>query len=362
MQETIAVGLSGGVDSGLTALLLKEKGYNVVGLSMSIYNKDIPNLKLAENSCYGSEEKKELKELVAWGKKQGITAHVFDCAEIFKKTILKYFKEAYLNGVTPNPCIMCNHVMKFGVLLNLANENGIQFSKFATGHYARIYEKEGRFVLQRGVDEKKDQSYFLYRLNQDQLSKIIFPLGCMTKEEVRALAVQKGLIMAEKPDSQDFYAGDYTDLLEKSAQKGNIILENGKVLGTHAGYWNYTIGQRKGLGIAHPVPLFVIDILPETNEVVVGPREETFQNSCSAQDIVWGGFLNKHECNNLSVYVKYRSTGKLVEATLIATETSFEVIFKEPQRAITAGQSIVCYDMNDKTSVICGGIIQKRAR
>ena len=351
----VAIGLSGGVDSTLAALLLKEKGYEVVGLSMSFYNKDIPNLKESVNSCYGPKEKEDYKKAQIWAKEQGIDTIILDCSDEYKEIVLRYFKQSYLEGITPNPCIKCNAEMKFGLLLEKAKKEGAVFDFFATGHYAKVYQKNGRYILAKGKDEKKDQSYFLYRLSQEQLSMVLFPLGDYTKEEVRALAQEKGLAVAEKKDSQDFYSGDYTDLLEQTPKKGVIRHLNGRILGEHQGFWHYTIGQRKGLGIAYPVPLYVIDLDAQNNEVIVAEKEATFHQECMANEVVWGG-VEMDYTSPIKVLAKYRSAGKCVPAFLTkVSEDEIKVLFQEQQSSLTKGQSIVCY--NELGEVLCGGII-----
>ncbi len=345
----VAVGLSGGVDSTLTALLLKEQGYDVVGLTMALYNNEIPNLKLTGDACYGPTEKQGIKDVQAWCKKQGIPHHVIDLSEAYKKTILKYFQETYLSGETPNPCIMCNAGMKFGLLVEEAHKL-LDFDAFATGHYARIEKTSKGFVLMRGADTKKDQSYFLYRLNQEQLASTMFPLGQYTKAQVRQMAKARGLVVADKPDSQDFYAGDYTDLLPVKDKEGKIIMTNGKVLGTHKGFWHYTIGQRKGLGIAYPEPLYVVGLDAHHNRVIVGTETETKKDSCDIAKPVWSVLIQKKK--EFDCLVKYRSAGQLVPAKVcLKDKNTWCVYFESAQKALTPGQSAVFY----KDDIVLGG-------
>lgn len=349
----IAVGLSGGVDSTLTALLLKEQGHEVIGVTMALYNNDIPNLKVAGDACYGPTEKQDIKDVQAWCKSQGIKHYVINLSDAYKKTVLKYFRDTYLSGATPNPCIMCNAGMKFGLLVDEAQKQ-VDFEAFATGHYAQIVETKKGVVLGRGMDSKKDQSYFLYRLSQEQLARTIFPLGKYTKQQVREMAKERGLKVADKPDSQDFYAGDYTDLLQVEDREGQIILTNGKVVGKHKGFWHYTIGQRKGLGIAYPEPLYVVDLDAKHNRVIVGVESETKRTSCEIVLPVFGVLAKgkkKFDC-----LVKYRSAGQLVPAHVFEKEKDvWQVDFDDLQKSLTPGQSAVFYDGD---LVLGGGIIK----
>lgn len=355
MSATVIVGLSGGVDSSLAAVLLKEQGYHVIGVSMSIYNQDIPNLLAAGNACYGPEEKQDIKDIQKFGDKIGIETHIFDCSEDYKRLVLAYFKEEYQHGRTPNPCVKCNAVMKFGLLGQKAKEAGIAYDFFATGHYARIEKENGRFLLKKGVEEKKDQSYFLYRLTQDQLAHTLFPLGGFTKAQTRALARQKGLDVYDKPDSQDFYAGDYNDLLQFPPKQGVIMHINGQVLGKHMGYWNYTIGQRKGLGIAYPEPLFVLDIDAHRNIVYVGTAQDTQKKDVFVSDLSWIAFDATPD-KPFKAFAKQRSAAKACPVTVEPTAHGLHVVYEEPQKSFTPGQSLVLYQDD---IVLGGGIITK---
>jgi len=354
----VLIGLSGGVDSSVAAVLLKEQGHEVIGATMSIW-KDRPDLKFdntktcTHGACFGPDEQKDIEFARHVAEQIGIPYHVFRCADEYENIVLNNFKEEYLSGRTPNPCIRCNALVKFGVLPFLAKENGIIFDKFATGHYVQIEEKNGRYLLKRALYSKKDQSYFLYKLKQEQLKNIVFPLGGYTKEQIREIAQSKGLDTADKPDSQDFYEGDYNELLGVTSKKGNIVTVDGKVLGEHEGIWNYTIGQRKGLCISAPEPLYVLELRKDTNEVVVGYKDKTFKKTLKAVELNWISIDSLTE--PMKVTAKIRSTQTPVDAVITPVgEDCVKVTFDEYQKSIAIGQSVVFYDGE---YVVGGGII-----
>ena len=359
----ILVGMSGGVDSSTAALLLKEQGHEVVGATMAIWGKEgvykeiqkkLPNK--PHGACFGPDEKEDIESARKVCKQIGIEFHVFDCAKQYEEIVLKNFKQEYLLARTPNPCIWCNSRIKFDILPQLARINGIKFDKFATGHYARVDRGEnGRYILKSGISPNKDQSYFLYRLSQAQLANILLPLGSYTKDEIRNIAKDFSLDVAEKPDSQDFYEGDYNELLQIQPKRGNIVDTEGKILGEHNGVWNYTIGQRKGLGISSSDALYVVELRSETNEVVVGFREKTFKDKLEATNLNWIAFDELSSVRNCRA--KIRSSQKPQEVRIYPMgNKNVKVEFENMQTSIAPGQSIVFYE-ND--TVLGGGIIDK---
>lgn len=351
----ILVGLSGGVDSSVAALILKQQGHDVVGATMSIWGKDGMAAKSGhKNACYGPDEKEDIEEARKIAAQIDIPYYVFNCVEQYEQIVLDNFKSEYIQGRTPNPCVWCNALVKFGVLPLIAKENGIEFDKFATGHYARVEEKDGRFLLKRGIAPHKDQSYFLYRLKQEQLKNIILPLGSYTKDQIRKIAKDNGLEVAEKPDSQDFYDGDYNELLGVKEKDGNIVDLDGKVLGHHKGIWNYTIGQRKGIGVSATEPLYVLELRKDTNEVVIGPADKTFKKELTAVNLNWIAF-DKLE-NERKVYAKIRSTQQPTPVTITPNGDNVDVVFDELQKSIAIGQSVVFYD---EDVVLGGGVIDQ---
>jgi tRNA-specific 2-thiouridylase len=352
----VAVGLSGGVDSSIAAALLKEEGYEVIGISMLTFDASMPVTESERHACYGPGEEEDLKSAASVCHKLGIPFHAIDLREEFRNHVIEYFKSEYLMGRTPNPCIVCNHRLKFGFLLEKTKGMGIDFDFFATGHYAQIAKSSGRFLLKRAADLSKDQTYFLYALTQEQLSHTLFPLGGYTKTKVREMALAFGLGTANRPESQDFVSGmDYASLFsEEELKEGDIVDETGKALGTHRGIIHYTVGQRKGLGISSDRPLYVLRIDAQRNRIVVSDRENLLSGGLIAAD------LNLIAVDQLErphkVKVKIRLQHEEVEATLLPHENSTaKVVFDEPQMSVTPGQSAVFYEDD---VVLGGGIIE----
>ncbi len=352
----VFVGMSGGVDSSVAAAILKDKGYDVTGVTMSIWNGQLLDEYKGKHACFGPDEEQDIKTAKDVCDKSGIPYQVIDLKKEYAKIVLRYFSDEYKDGRTPNPCIVCNAKMKFGLLLDKILEKTPDLDKFATGHYVRTEfdTKTGRHLLLKGNDPKKDQSYFLYRLTQQQLSRCMFPLGELIKDDIRIIAKQKELGFDHIPESQDFIAGGYSQMIDIEAKDGDIIGPDNKVLGRHKGYFNYTIGQRKGLGIAYPEPLYVIGIDKEKNEVLIGTKEELYGDCFRAKDLNWISIEKLDKCMNVTAKIRYRHAD---ESAYIEPLEGGEVLvkFEKPQRSITPGQSVVFYN-ND--IVIGGGIIK----
>ena len=345
--------MSGGVDSSVTAYLLKQQGYDVTGVTMAIW--DGKSQPTGKHACYGPDEETEIFEARKIAEKLEIPFYVFNCAAAYKQAVLDNFRSEYQAGRTPNPCVQCNQLIKFGLLPSLAQKSGLSFDFFATGHYARTEFDPitGRFLLKKAADPKKDQTYFIYRLSQEQLSKVMFPIGNYSKPEIKALALRIGIAMEDKEESQDFYGGDYKDLLDIQARPGDIIDSQGKVLGHHTGIWNYTIGQRKGMGIAYSEPLYVIALDSKKNTVTVGPRSETYNTRFFVGALNWISI--EKLLKPMEVTCKIRSAQKEKDALIEPLDNGdVSVTFFQPNDAIAPGQSAVFYDGD---VVIGGGII-----
>ena len=356
----IAVGMSGGVDSSVAAMLLKEQGHDVMGVIMSVWDGSVEAARAGagRHSCYGPDEKEDIAAAGKICEAIGIRLHVIDCVSEYRESVIDYFKKEYLSGRTPNPCVVCNQLVKFGALIGRALGSGLDFDKFATGHYAMVEfdPARSRHLLKKGADKKKDQSYFLYRLSQEQLSRLVLPLGNLTKSEVRRLAAEKGLGVSEKEDSQDFYGGDYRELLGAEDEPGEIVDGKGKVLGRHGGIWNYTIGQRRGLGIAHEKPLYVVSLNREKNEVIVGTRDELKSAGLAASGINWIS-ADPPPVIPFRASVKVRSASREAAAVITPSGDNGAVVeFEVPQDGVAPGQSAVFYDSD---TVIGGGVIER---
>ncbi len=354
----VIMAMSGGVDSSVAAALLLEQGYEVIGVTMQIWPSDLPYGTEVEGGCCSLGAVEDARGVA---NKLGIPYYVLNFQAPFREIVIDYFVSEYLRGRTPNPCIVCNHSLKFSNLLEKAVALGGDY--IATGHYVRKDHnpQNERWLLRKGIDITKDQSYVLYGLTQEQLSKSLFPLGNFSKDEIRRMARKIGLTVADKPDSQEIcfvpdqdYGRFISEYSPDSVQPGEIVDTKGNYLGKHQGIINYTIGQRKGLGIAAGSPLYVTEIRPDNAQVVVGTNNEVFSDGLSASNI---NLIAIDSINQpLSAEVKIRYTAKPVPATLKPTlENTLEVIFDSPQRAVTPGQSVVFYQGD---LVLGGGIIE----
>ncbi len=344
-NEKVLVGMSGGVDSSVTASLLIDKGYTVAGVTLEL--------------CDGENER-NIRDARAVCDRMGIEHFAVNLRKEFNEFVINDFVAQYKNGNTPNPCIVCNKYIKFGAMLDIANKMGYQ--KIATGHYARVKQAEnGKFLLLTALDESKDQSYVLYNLTQNQLKQVLFPLGELSKSEVRDRAVHEGFINADRPDSQDICFipnGDYASFISEydnyKAPIGNYVDIDGNVLGKHMGVINYTIGQRKGLGIALGKPTFVIEKNAKTNDVVLGDEEHLFKKEVIVRDVNFI-FLDALS-GEMRVTAKLRYRHKAAPATILPlADKRVKIIFDEPQRAPSMGQAAVFYNGE---IVIGGGTIE----
>ncbi len=348
-KEKVVVAMSGGVDSSLVAALLVQEGYAVIGLTMQLWQED------TASDMVVSDARKVAEHL-------GIPFHAVDFRDLFHEKVVRAFIDEYKRARTPNPCVVCNRKIKFDALLAKARELGAD--KIATGHYAQIEQGEdGKYQLKKGLDPKKDQSYFLYHLDQDILSSVIFPLGRMEKTETRELAEKLGLHVAKKKESQEICFipdNDYKSFLErhcpKAFREGEIVDREGTVRGKHKGLPCYTIGQRKGLGIAAPQPLYVIGMDQKKNSLLVGANSDLFATELIAEQVRYVSGEIPTEPYRAEVKIRYAATP--AEAVITPLEhRKVHIKFNDPQRAITPGQSVVFYDGD---SVLGGAIIQRR--
>lgn len=353
--------MSGGVDSSVAAALLIDEGYEVVGLTMRLWDGEVIDGEHMDGTCCSASAVEDAKYVCY---KLGIDHHVMDFRREFEENVIDYFVDEYKNGRTPNPCIACNKFLKFDAMLKKAELLGADY--VATGHYAKVEfdEKLGRYLLKRSDSSAKDQTYALYSLSQEQLSKTLMPLGKLeNKDETRAIAEERGLIIAKKPDSMEICFvpdKDYASFIERRTGDqdipGNFVDSRGNVLGQHRGIVHYTVGQRKGLGVTFGKPMFVLRIDAEKNEVVLGEKGTEFSDTLIADKLNFITFDKLTE--PIRVDAKVRYSAKEAKATVEPMEDGrAKVIFDTPQRAITPGQAVVFYEINGE-NVIGGGIIQ----
>lgn len=358
-KKSVMIGMSGGVDSSVAAAILLEKGYEVIGVTMQIWPETPEQVKLTEGGCCSLSAVDDARRVADT---LGIPYYVLNFKEVFEEKVVNYFVDEYLKGKTPNPCIACNRHVKFEALLNKAVSMGINY--VATGHYAIIKydENRNRYILRKSVTQQKDQTYALYNLTQEQLSKVLMPIGDYSKDIVRQKASELGLSVASKPDSQEICFVDdnnYGRFIEENTDKnilpGNFVDTKGNILGKHKGLIYYTVGQRKGLGIAFGKPMYVIGLDVKNNNVLLGEDKEVFSNSLVADDL---NFISIDELKEpMRVKAKIRYSAKEAAATISPVENGkVNVVFDEPQRAITPGQSVVFYD---EDIVVGGGVIQQ---
>jgi tRNA-specific 2-thiouridylase len=347
----VLVGLSGGVDSAVTAALLKQRGCRVAGATMSLW-RDGRYRGGEKDACFGPGEKEDIKAAAEVCRILDIPHEVIDCSETYEHVVVKHFRDEYRAGRTPNPCVRCNGMIKFGLLPQLAKEAGMDFEYFATGHYARLIPGSDRMRLHAGRDERKDQAYFLHRLGQKQLRTALMPLGEFYKHQVRRMAREFGLPVHDRPDSQDFYSGDHRELLQAGSGRGRIVHTSGRCLGWHKGFWNFTIGQRKGLGVSHSTPLYVVEINPGRNEIVVGDANAATSRTLTAIAVNWVSISFPE--SEFTAGVKVRSSGCIVPCRVFPTDGGFRADFPGGIFGVATGQSAVLYQGD---MVLGGGII-----
>ena len=338
--------MSGGVDSSVAAWLLLQKGYDVMGVTMQIWQDEVPEQVEENGGCCGLSAVDDARRVAS---RLEIPYYVMNFNQDFKENVIDYFMDEYLKGHTPNPCIACNRYVKWESLLKRSMDIGADY--IATGHYARIEQlPNGRYALRKSATSAKDQTYALYNLTQEQLSKTLMPVGEYTKDQIRTFAEELGLPVAHKPDSQEICFvpdGDYAKFIEENSGKkipeGNFVWTDGTVIGKHKGITHYTIGQRKGLGLAMGRPVVVTEIRPETSEVVIGEADDVFRTTLRADRLNWMSVPDIEGEARFLAKIRYNHSGSMCTVRKIE-EDLVECTFDEPVRAVTAGQAVVFYD------------------
>lgn len=350
-MEKAIIAMSGGVDSSVAACIMKEKGYHIIGVTMKLYDNEDIGMDV-EGTCCSLSDVEDARSVCY---KLGALYYVFNFKADFKEKIIDNFISTYENGGTPNPCIRCNRYLKFEKLMQKMRE--FDYDYVVTGHYATVEKQGDRFVLKKAVDLTKDQSYVLYNLTQEQLAHIKFPLGEMNKTDVRKIAEEHNFINANKKDSQDICFvpdGKYAEFIEdytgKKYKEGDFVDLNGNILGKHKGIIRYTIGQRKGLGLALPCPMYVKEKNLEENKVVLCLNDELFSKELLAEDFNWLSIEEPNEPLHCKARIRYNQKEQPAVAT-VQKDGKVKVVFDEPQRAICKGQAVVLYD----DDIVLGG-------